>query len=81
MIDAVIYGVIPKANIENCFSPPPLIAFNSSRNPKSPVISFIPGTVIVLPKQNITKAPSVYKTLFLRSLLVFLNICLNVLNT
>ena len=75
IIVAVIYGVTPKANIENCFKPPPAIKLNSSRNPNSFVIAFAQGTVILVPIQKIERIAKVNKTRCLKSLFEGLNIC------
>ena len=54
MIVAEIYGITPKANIENCFNDPPVIAL--AKSPKSTFFKDVtPGTGIVVPTININK--------------------------
>ena len=59
MIDALIYGPTPNANIENDSNAPPLIAFHNSKNPKSFVNALVPGTVIEVPNVNINNTNNV----------------------
>ena len=59
IIDAVIYGITPNANIEKFFNAPPPIVFINSRKPKLLVKSSVPGTLIEHPNINIVNATKV----------------------
>ena len=59
MMDAVIYGITPNANIEKVLKLPPLIRFNKSKKPKFCVIVFAPGTIILVPSPNIASTNKV----------------------
>ena len=67
-------------NIENFSKAPPPIAFKSSKKPKLPVKSVVPGTLIEHPNMNSDKTPSVKRILCLKSLQLGENICLIVAN-
>ena len=53
MIDAVMYGITPRANIEKFFKAPPPMVLINSKNPKLLVRSCVPGTLIDIPNMNI----------------------------
>ena len=65
-----MYGITPNAKMEKVLRPPPVMTFSSSRNPKSFVMVFAPGTTTFVPKENIAKAKTVNNSLRLKSLLV-----------
>ena len=52
IIDAEMYGITPKANIEKFFSAPPPIVLSNSRNPKLLLKLSVPGTLILIPKMK-----------------------------
>ena len=56
IIDAVIYGITPNANIEKFFSAPPPIVLINSKNPKFFVKFSVPGTLIDIPNMKTVKA-------------------------
>ena len=69
--------------IENFSNAPPPIALINSKNPKLfvPKDSLsIPGTTIVVPNLKINKTTKVNNILFLKSLFLGLNSCLNLAN-
>ena len=59
MIDAVIYGITPKANIEKFLSAQPPIVLINYRKLNLLVNSSVPGTLIEIPNMKIINAPSV----------------------
>ena len=50
-----MYGITPRAKIENCSNPPPEIALYNSHSPRLEIAPCVPGTGIVLPIINMNK--------------------------
>ena len=83
IIDAVMYGITPNANIEKFLSAPPPIVLINSKNPKFFVKSSVPGTLIEIPNINIVNAIKVKYILWRKSLFPEVNssfIALNILD-
>ena len=59
MIDAVMYGITPRAKIEKFFNAPPPIVLINSKKPKFFVKSSVPGTLIEIPSMKTVKATKV----------------------
>ena len=51
-MDAVMYGITPRAKIEKFFNAPPPIVLINSRKPKLLVKSFVPGTLVEIPNED-----------------------------